>query len=80
MLDRIGHRVPLMYLYLLQDFQVTGQYSWGSAVLTHLYKEMCNATDYTNKDIGGCLTLLHMWAWDRFPMLAPDMPLTQIPS
>ena len=72
--DRTGHRVPLMYLPLLADLEAAGQYSWGFTILAHLYREMCNATDYTNKDIGGCLTLLHMWAWDRFPMLAPAMP------
>ena len=71
--DRTGHRVPLMYLSLLEDFQIAGQYSWGSAVLAHLYREMCNATEYTNKNIGGCLTLLHVWAWDRFPTLAPTL-------
>ena len=72
MLDRTGHRVPLMYLLLLVDLKATGQYSWGFTVLAHLYRKMCN--DYTNKDISGCLTLLHMWAWDHFPMLAPAMP------
>ena len=78
--DRTGARVPLMYLPLLADLEDAGQYSWGSAVLAHLYREMCNATDYRNKDIGGCLTLLHMWAWDHFPMLAPVVPPTRIPS
>ena len=72
--DRTGHRVSLMYLSLLGDFQSAGQYSWGSAVLAHLYREMCNATEYTNKEISGCLTLLHLWAWDRFPVLAPVRP------
>ena len=63
-----------MYLSLLEDFEEVGQYNWGSAVLAHLYREMCNATNYTNKDINGYLTLLHIWAWDCFPMLAPNMP------
>ena len=77
--DRTGARVPLMYLSLLVDLEAAGQYSWGSAVLAHLYREMCNATDYRNKDIGGYLTLLHMLAWDRFPILALDMPLPRSP-
>ena len=60
--DRTCHRMPLMYLSLLDDFKAAGGYSWGSIVLAHLYREMCNATEYTNKDIRGCLTLLHLWA------------------
>ena len=72
--DRSAHRVPLMYLSLLHDFEEAGFYSWGSAVLAHLYREMCNATEYTNMQIGGCMTLLHLWAWDRFPRLQPSLP------
>ena len=62
MLDRSGHKVYLMYLPLLEDFHEAGQYSWGSAVLVHLYRELCNATDYREVNIGSCLTLLHIWA------------------
>ena len=60
MLDRIGYMMPLMYLSLLEDFEGGGQYSWGSIVLAYLYREICNMTKYTNKDIGGYLTLLHL--------------------
>ncbi|XP_028766536.1 serine/threonine-protein phosphatase 7 long form homolog [Neltuma alba] len=72
--DRSGSRVYLMYLPLLYDLQEAGKYSWGSAVLAHLYRELCNATNPTEDGIGGCLSLLHLWAWDRFPMLAPQQP------
>ena len=58
--DKTDHRVSLMYLSLLEDFHLAGQYSWGSAVLAHLYREMCNAIKYINKDICGCLTLLYL--------------------
>ena len=70
--DRSGGLVYLMYLPLLFDLEEAGNYSWGSAVLAHLYRELCNATNPTENGIGGCLSLLHLWAWDRFPMIAPQ--------
>ncbi|KAF7812885.1 serine/threonine-protein phosphatase 7 long form-like protein [Senna tora] len=72
MVDHSSHYVYLMYLPLLKDLQQAGTYSWGSAVLAHLYCELCNATNKNQKEIAGCQTLVHMWAWDRFPWLAPN--------
>ena len=72
--DKSSRNVYLMYLPLLMDFEECGKLSWGSAVLAYLYRELCRGTKYDRKDIGGCLMLLHLWAWDRFPMLAPSRP------
>ncbi|KAF7820640.1 serine/threonine-protein phosphatase 7 long form-like protein [Senna tora] len=72
MVDHSSHYVYLMYLSLLEDLQQAGTYSWGSAVLAHLYRELCNATNKNQKEIAGCQTLVHMWAWDRFRWLAPN--------
>ncbi|KAF7822032.1 serine/threonine-protein phosphatase 7 long form-like protein [Senna tora] len=72
MVDYSSHYVYLMYLPLLGDLQQAGTYSWGSVVLAHLYRELCNATNKNQKEIAGCQTLVHMWAWDRFPWLAPN--------
>ena len=33
--------VHLMFLQFLSDFRAVGRYSWGSAYLTWLYREMC---------------------------------------
>ena len=33
-------------------------YSWGSACLATLYREMCRATDPDAKTMGGCASLL----------------------
>jgi len=63
-----------MYLPLLADLQQTGHYSWGSAVLAYLYRELCMATDYSQRQVSGCLTLLQLWAWDRFSQLRPERP------
>ncbi|XP_027338115.1 serine/threonine-protein phosphatase 7 long form homolog [Abrus precatorius] len=71
-------RVPVMYLPLLEDLEITGQYSWGSAVLAFLYRELCMSTNIDRSGIGGLTPLVMLWAWDRFPFLSPgDPPYTQ---
>jgi len=72
--DKSSQNVFLMYLPLLADLRQTRYYSWGSAVLAYLYRELCMATDYSQNQISGCLTLLQLWAWDRFPQLRPERP------
>ncbi|MBA0788207.1 hypothetical protein Gotri_028155 [Gossypium trilobum] len=46
-----------------------GELSWGSAVLSTLYREMCEATSPNKSKIGGCLSLLQSWVQFRFPFL-----------
>ncbi|KAH1238912.1 Serine/threonine-protein phosphatase 7 long form [Glycine max] len=45
---------------------------WRPAVLAFLYREMCSATDYKIKSIGGMCILIQMWAWERCTTLAPN--------
>ncbi|KAE8725025.1 hypothetical protein F3Y22_tig00009023pilonHSYRG00147 [Hibiscus syriacus] len=58
-----------------QSVKGGGQYSWGSAILAFLYREMCKASlvvnDNNTVEIGGCLLLLQSWAWHRLPFLTP---------
>ncbi|KAF1897735.1 hypothetical protein Lal_00032493 [Lupinus albus] len=81
MLDTSGSRVHLMYLLLLEDLSETYQYIWGSAVLACLYRGLCHAAVISRQiEIGGCLLLLQLWAYDRIPMLAPrlNVPTTNL--
>ena len=39
----------------------------------NLYREMCIATDYNTKSIGGFTLLIQLWAWERCPTLAPSV-------
>lgn len=69
--DTSSSMVHLMYLPLLENLHTAKRYSWGSATLAHLYRELCCATDYDKIEIGGCVQLLCMWAWERFTPIAP---------
>ncbi|KAH1256030.1 Serine/threonine-protein phosphatase 7 long form [Glycine max] len=57
------------------------RYSWGSACLVTLYREMCRATDPDAKTMGGYASLLQSWAWYCMPCITtrvnwtPSYPL-----
>ncbi|KAL5164788.1 Serine/threonine-protein phosphatase 7 long form [Glycine soja] len=69
--DKSSNKVSVRYLQFLRDFRECSTYSWGSAVLGYLYTEMCSATNYTTKSIGGMCILIQMWVWERCTTLTP---------
>uniref|UniRef100_A0A2N9FHZ6 Aminotransferase-like plant mobile domain-containing protein n=1 Tax=Fagus sylvatica TaxID=28930 RepID=A0A2N9FHZ6_FAGSY len=75
--DKSGEKVHLMFLPMLEDFDAAGRYSWGSAVLGWLYRELCRATDPDSCDIAGALILVQLWAWSRFPHISPAIKSIQ---
>ncbi|KAK5771862.1 hypothetical protein PVK06_048116 [Gossypium arboreum] len=76
--DLSRNLVHLRWLLKLVDFRAAGEFSWGSAVLATLYREMYGTTRPNKAKIGGCLSLLQSWAQFRFPFLRPrvDHPYT----
>ncbi|KAH1262416.1 Serine/threonine-protein phosphatase 7 long form [Glycine max] len=58
--DKSSNKVLVRYLQFLRDFRECITYSWGSAVLGYLYREMYNATNYKTKSIGGMCILIHV--------------------
>ncbi|XP_020219768.2 serine/threonine-protein phosphatase 7 long form homolog [Cajanus cajan] len=69
--DKSSTLVPMRYLVMLTNLDQCGQLSWRSALLAHLYREPCVATNYDNKEISGACVLLQLWAWYRMPYFAP---------
>ncbi|KAL5173078.1 Serine/threonine-protein phosphatase 7 long form [Glycine soja] len=51
--DKSSSKVSIRYLQFLRDFEQCNTYAWGPAVLAYLYREICSATDYKIKSIGG---------------------------
>ncbi|KAL5186895.1 Protein MAIN-LIKE 2 [Glycine soja] len=76
--DKTSNRVSLRYLQFLRDFEECSRYAWGAAVLGFLHREMCSATNYKTKSIGGMCILLQLWAWERCPSLTPKRTPSQI--
>ena len=56
--DRTGNKVHLIYLPFLTNLHRTRQYSWDSAFLAVLYRELCRSTDAKEKTMGGCVSLI----------------------
>lgn len=75
--DKSGDEVRLSALPLLRDFAQAGLYSWGSAVLACLYRELCRATRATSSEIAGPIVLLQTWAWERLHVGRPDRLLSR---
>ncbi|KAK4406707.1 hypothetical protein Sango_0677200 [Sesamum angolense] len=71
--DSSGNLVSLLYLAKLEDIVAARNYSWGSAVLVFLYRELCNASIKGKAAIGGALQLVQIWAWSRIIPLCPGL-------
>ncbi|KAL0350678.1 UNVERIFIED_CONTAM: hypothetical protein Sradi_4217000 [Sesamum radiatum] len=56
--DSSGNLVSLLYLAKLEDIVAARNYSWGSVVLSFLYRELCNASEKGKAAIGGALQLV----------------------
>ncbi|MFQ6667824.1 hypothetical protein Gotur_033712 [Gossypium turneri] len=67
--DANNNKVHIMYLPLLADLTNVRSYSWGSAVLAVLYRELCRTIKPSVVDMGGCLTLLYQEV-----VHCPDIP------
>uniref|UniRef100_A0ACD5W6T0 Uncharacterized protein n=1 Tax=Avena sativa TaxID=4498 RepID=A0ACD5W6T0_AVESA len=71
--DSGGSDVSWMYLPLLRDWDDAGRYSWGSAGLDYLYRQLdeaCRRSKGTS-NMGGCVLVLQVWSWLRFPIGRP---------
>ncbi|XBJ19776.1 hypothetical protein VPH35_010710 [Triticum aestivum] len=69
--DSTGKNAPWMWLKALTVFD--SKWSWGSATLAYLYRQLddacCRITP--SAGIGGNLLLLSVWSWERLPVGRP---------
>ncbi|KAE8773139.1 mutator protein [Hordeum vulgare] len=69
--DGTGKNAPWMWRKALTVFD--NKFSWGSAALAYLYRQLDDACRRTTKDggVGGCMLLLSVWSWERLPVGCP---------
>nr|CAN82232.1 hypothetical protein VITISV_005122 [Vitis vinifera] len=72
--DKKGTHIHMCYLPLLRDLTQTSMYSWGSAVLAHLYRELCRASLDGAIDIAGSSLAAQYLEHDA----ADDLPAEQL--
>ncbi|XP_042443972.1 serine/threonine-protein phosphatase 7 long form homolog [Zingiber officinale] len=53
-----------MFFQFVEDLHLMQEYSWGSACLAYLYRNLCNVVDPYISQISGPLLLLQLWAWE----------------
>uniref|UniRef100_K3ZZ95 Aminotransferase-like plant mobile domain-containing protein n=1 Tax=Setaria italica TaxID=4555 RepID=K3ZZ95_SETIT len=73
--DAAGNTVSWMVLPILgQVWENIAVYSWGSAALAWLYRQLCEACRRTARDsnVGGCTYMLQIWIWERMPVGRPS--------
>jgi len=71
--DKSGDAVSLFYLPLLRDWDTAWTYSWGSATLAFLYRQLCRASTKGAREMGGALILLQLWSWEHIYIGRPDI-------
>ena len=74
-MDKSADQVSLLTLPLFNPISNARQYSWGSAALAWLYRQLCSASKKDAMQIGGALLLVQLWAYSRFPQICPIMRL-----
>uniref|UniRef100_A0A8I6WT99 Aminotransferase-like plant mobile domain-containing protein n=1 Tax=Hordeum vulgare subsp. vulgare TaxID=112509 RepID=A0A8I6WT99_HORVV len=69
--DGTGKNAPSMWPKALTVLE--NKFSWGSAALAYLYRQLDNACRRSTKDggVGGCMLLLSIWSWERLPVGCP---------
>jgi hypothetical protein len=69
--DGSGNTVTSLVLPILsQDWEDIAGYSWASATLAHLYRQLCEGCRRTeaSSNVAGCMYLLMVWSWERLPI------------
>ncbi|KAJ4793478.1 hypothetical protein LUZ62_044724 [Rhynchospora pubera] len=71
--SRSGDSISVVYLPFLIDLEARRKYSWGSAVLACMYKELCQACNEPTRQIAGPILLLQLWSWAHFRVGRPQV-------
>jgi hypothetical protein len=64
--DSSTKSVPLKYLLLLEDFNTCGQYAWGAAALSYMYKALSRASRVETKKAYGWFSLVQVMILKKF--------------
>ncbi|XP_050236021.1 protein MAIN-LIKE 1-like isoform X2 [Mercurialis annua] len=71
--DKSGHRIRPACLWEVRDgLTDASSYSWGSATLAYLYRQLGVASRGDCHGLSGCMTLLQTWIYEYFPCFRPQ--------
>ncbi|CAK8532814.1 unnamed protein product [Lathyrus sativus] len=69
--DKSQNLLHSSWIPFVGDLLKCGTYSWSSACLAKLYREMCKAAVKSVRSLSGCALLLTSWAFTRIPLFTP---------
>jgi len=69
--DKSGCRIRPRDILEPREPETMARYSWGSATLAYLYRQLGIASRADCSQIAGCLTLLQAWIYEYFPAFRP---------
>ncbi|XP_012847959.1 PREDICTED: serine/threonine-protein phosphatase 7 long form homolog [Erythranthe guttata] len=78
--DKSGSKVKPDFFPLLEYIDQIHEYSWGSATLAFLYRQLGMASRAGAAQICGCLTLLDCWIHEYFLCFRPPMVNAHVPG
>ncbi|KAL5194532.1 Protein MAIN-LIKE 1 [Glycine soja] len=61
--------VHVVFLDVFRDLSQTRSYSWGAAVLVHMYVNLIDVSKRIVKQLAGYITLLQCWNYEHFPII-----------
>jgi hypothetical protein len=73
--DSSGNTISWMWIPMIgQEWDAIASYSWASATLVWLYRQMCDACRRCgpNANLGGCAYLLQLLMWERLSTGWPE--------
>jgi hypothetical protein len=59
-IDKRTYYVDVAYLKYFRDLELVDGYAWGVAALSHLYREINNASHYNIRHLPGYLSMLQV--------------------
>ncbi|RYR54522.1 hypothetical protein Ahy_A06g029813 isoform B [Arachis hypogaea] len=70
--DKSGTHLHIRWLSYIARLEDMGQYSWGFAALSWLYRCMCRVANRNIVKLAGLLQFLQSWIFWRYPGFRPD--------
>ncbi|RYR05964.1 hypothetical protein Ahy_B06g085779 [Arachis hypogaea] len=70
--NKSGTRLHIRWLPYVARLEDMGQYSWGSAALSWLFRCMCRVVNRNVVKLAGPLQLFQSWIFWRFPSFRPE--------
>ncbi|XP_012828262.1 PREDICTED: serine/threonine-protein phosphatase 7 long form homolog [Erythranthe guttata] len=71
--DKTASNIKPWWIHFTNDLDNVGKYSWASACLANMYRQLGIATRAGMNSLCGCVILLLCWIFEHFPCFRPPL-------